>query len=78
NGDGENDVFVVPCVAAYPGSKLAVFNRWGNKIFETTNYNNDWDGSYNGQPLPDGTYFFQLTLNDADRTMLNGYVVVMR
>jgi gliding motility-associated-like protein len=78
NGDGENDTFVVPCVAEYPGSKLAVFNRWGNMIFETNNYNNDWDGSYNGQPLPDGTYFFQLTLNDADRTTLNGYVVVMR
>lgn len=78
NGDGENDTFVVPCVAVFPGSKLAVFNRWGNMIFETTNYNNDWDGTNNGQPLPGGTYFFQLTLNDADRTVLNGYVVVMR
>ena len=78
NGDGESDTFVIPCAASFPGSSLIVFNRWGSKIFETGNYQNDWDGSYEGQPLPTGTYFYQLTLNDSSKTALSGYVTVIR
>jgi gliding motility-associated-like protein len=78
NADGENDTFVVPCAAEFTGSSLSIFNRWGAKIFETDNYQNDWDGSWNGSPVPVGTYFYQLVLRDGKGTVLQGYVVVMR
>lgn len=78
NGDGENDVFVVPCAAVFEGSELVVFNRYGTPVFQNNNYQNDWDGTYNGAPLPVGTYFYQLSLNDEDRTVLQGYVAVLR
>lgn len=78
NGDGASDTFIIPCAVSFPGSSLAIFNRWGGKIFETQNYQNDWDGKYMGEPLPAGTYFYQLTLKDAVKTHLSGYVVIIR
>ncbi len=78
NGDGENEVFFVPCIEAFPGSRLVIYNRYGNRIYHTEDYRNDWDGTFEGQPLPNGTYFFQLTFNDATRTTVNGYLAVLR
>ncbi len=78
NSDGENETLVIPCTMAYPGSALTVFNRWGAKVFQSVDYQNDWGGDYDGLPLPVGTYFYQLSLNDEPGTVLHGYVVVMR
>ncbi len=78
NGDGESDTFIIPCAAGFPGSSLTIFNRWGSKVFETGNYQNDWDGSYDGHPLPVGTYFYRLSLNDQSKTVLSGYVAIIR
>ena len=78
NGDGENESFFIPCIEAFPGSRLTIYNRYGNKIYHTEDYQNDWEGTYRGKPLPDGTYFYQLTFNDATRTAVQGYLVVLR
>ena len=78
NNDGENDVFVVPCAAVFEGSELVVFNRYGTTVYQHPNYQNDWGGTYGGEPLPTGTYFYQLSLNDEKRTVLSGYVAVLR
>ena len=43
NGDGTNDVFVITNIEYYPSNKFLVFNRWGNKVYEATPYNNQWD-----------------------------------
>ncbi|WP_051633107.1 DUF7948 domain-containing protein [Thermonema rossianum] len=50
NGDGINDVFVLP----EAGARLQVVNRWGKVVYESANYQNDWGGS----DLPAGVYFF--------------------
>jgi len=69
NGDGFNDFFVIEGLEAYPDNSIFVFNRWGNKVFEASPYNNDWDGTSNfgviigGKELPEGTYFFILKTN---------------
>ncbi len=76
DGDGLDDVFVIPCAAGWPGSSILIFNRWGATVFEANDYQNDWGGTYNGQPLPPGTYFYQLRLNDGKGTVLQGYVAV--
>ncbi|MBI5915161.1 MAG: gliding motility-associated C-terminal domain-containing protein [Bacteroidetes bacterium] len=76
DGDGLDETFTVPCAATWPGSRLTVFNRWGAVVFESKNYENDWGGTYHGEPLPTGTYFYHLTLNDGKRTLLQGFVVV--
>jgi gliding motility-associated-like protein len=55
---------------------LVVFNRFGNQVFEANNYKNDWGGTFDGKPLPDGTYFWMLDLG-AGKTM-SGYVQIHR
>ena len=64
NGDGINDLFVISGIDAFPDHRLIVYNRWEQKVYETKNYQNDWDGapnmSYgdNSKLLPEGVYFY--------------------
>jgi len=57
NGDKDNETFTVTGLPDYPNNKLIVYNRWGKKVFEADNYQNDW----NGDNLPTGTYFYVIT-----------------
>ena len=56
NGDGVNDVFVIDGADNFPGSKLIVFNRWGQKVFESEDYNSS--GYWDGKNAPDGVYYY--------------------
>ena len=61
NGDGENDNFYVSCLedpAANPQNTLAIYNEWGDEVFSASPYLNDWEGTYEGSDLPDGTYYY--------------------
>jgi gliding motility-associated-like protein len=48
------------------GNKLWIFNRWGDLIYETDNYQNNWGGTHNGMTVPDGTYFYILQTNSGE------------
>lgn len=77
NGDGQNDYFVIPCLAnTTDKGALYIFNRWGNLVFETDNYQSDWDGSHRDQPLPDGTYFYILQIEG--KKPQNGSIEIKR
>lgn len=59
NGDGINDVFLIPNIEDYPAIKLTIFNRWGNLIYQDDDYSNDWGlTNFNGDVLIDGVYFY--------------------
>ncbi|MGI4874159.1 MAG: gliding motility-associated C-terminal domain-containing protein [Janthinobacterium lividum] len=64
NGDGNDDTWQIENLEGYTNNHVTIFNRWGNKIFETTNYarGNEWTGAMNGQPAPIGTYYYIITL----------------
>ncbi len=64
NGDNINDTFVIDGLENYSQNTLTVYNRWGNVVFSTTSYRNGWDGKWRGRVLPDGTYFYLLTVED--------------
>ncbi len=70
-GDGNNDVLVFDGLEDFPNSTLLIYNRWGNKIYEDLNYQNNW----NGGSVNDGTYYYILTLNDGRN--LTGFVTVI-
>lgn len=55
NGDGKNDFYVIDSLP--PQSRVGFFNRWGNEVYSSNDYQNDWNGTHNGAPLPTGTYF---------------------
>lgn len=76
NFDGDNETFMIDGLENYPNNRLRIYNRWGSKVFDQENYQNDWWGDWNGQPVPDGTYFYLLTTREG--FMTSGYVQIMR
>ena len=76
NGDGVNDAFMVEGIHRFPANELTVFNRWGREVYNTENYANDWEGTWNGNPLPDGTYFYLLTNKATGETLGQGYITL--
>jgi gliding motility-associated-like protein len=67
NGDTINDVWMIDNIQFYPNVKIQVFNRWGAKVFDTTGYNNDWNGASTeggSGTLPAGSYYYVVSLNN--------------
>jgi gliding motility-associated-like protein len=80
NGDGINDVFIVSN-AQGKVINLEVFNRWGNRVYKSVSYKNDWDGKctegiYLGQDLPVGTYYYIIVIDNVDKRV--GYITINR
>lgn len=73
DGNGQNDVFEILNAERIP-NKLLVFNRWGNKVFEAENYQNDWDG----ENLADGTYFYIFIYGLELQNEYNGTLTILR
>ena len=78
NGDGDNDAFVVPGIIDYPGSTLSVYNRWGDEVYHSEDYRNDWEGTYKAEDLPVGTYFYLLRINNPQGQTEQGYLYIQR
>ncbi|MBK9447961.1 MAG: tandem-95 repeat protein [Bacteroidetes bacterium] len=77
NGDGANDFLVIDAVQLYPDNTFQVFTRWGTTVFEANGYNNEWDGTYKGNAVPDGTYFYRLDPGDGS-DVITGFVLLYR
>ncbi|MBT1689015.1 DUF7948 domain-containing protein [Dawidia soli] len=77
---GQNDTFVIgygqtpsqsPVDVGYPVA-VKIFNRWGNLLYESSDYKNDWNGS----GLASGTYFFEVTVQG--HATCKGWVQLLR
>ena len=77
NGDGINDTWNIKALSAYADYQLSVFNRYGQIVYDTKSYSQQWDGTFNGSPLPAATYYYLLDLK-LGLPKLNGYVVILR
>ena len=66
NGDNENDMLYVRG-KGIQSFTLIIYNRWGNKVFETTDINMGWDGSYRGIEQGNAVFVYYLT-----STFING------
>ncbi len=78
NGDGKNDTWVIDYINEYPDHVVEIYNRWGELLFRTTKYQNDWDGTFNGENLPIGTYYYVIELNDGKTKPFTGPLTVLR
>lgn len=79
NGDGHQDTWKIPILAQdkYRNCKVIVFNRWGNQVFYSQGYRQQWDGTTNGKPLPAGTYYYTIILDDKHKPV-RGSVLILR
>lgn len=63
NDDGNNDVLHV-LSTCLKKMTFRIYDRWGNKVFETKDRTQGWDGKFNGQPMDSGVYAWWLEGND--------------
>lgn len=78
NGDGMNDFWIIDNIEKYPNNKVYIYNRWGNKVFQTTHYNNisnNWDGKLNGKAVTAGTYFYIIE-TDNEKLFKKGWIEI--
>src|SRR4051812_16594495 len=76
NSDGMNDVFRVKGMNLQD-FKLLVYDRWGEVVYESTNPNEGWDGSYKGNPVQNDTYVYQVTAENLKGKKLTGAVTLV-
>lgn len=79
NNDGQNDNFIVEGVEFWPNTMVKVYNRFGNLVFESDSYNNDWNGSLNesNRMISSGTYYY-LIQRSIDQEAQSGFITVIR
>ena len=80
NNDGQNDKFCIPdnvCVIEFI---LKVFDRWGEKVFESTSITNCWDGKYKGKDLNTAVfvYFFEAKLSNGEKYSQKGNISLIK
>jgi gliding motility-associated-like protein len=80
NGDGSNDLFrVVPTEGAEVIRSLLVFNRWGQKVYEGSGVNAQWDGKIGDQPAASDVYVWILDYECGGKSVReNGEVTLLR
>jgi gliding motility-associated-like protein len=76
NGDGPNDFWVIDGVEKYSDCTINIFDGRGKRIYQKTGYSNDWDGTYQGKPVPGGTYYYVFACPNTQP--LTGSVLVFR
>ena len=80
DGNGENDVWIVEHIERYPNAHVRIINRWGEEVFLSQNYTNanGWNGfNKNGDILPEGTYYYIITL-EGENKVYRGAITLLR
>ena len=70
NGDGKNDYFLIENLPQ--NAELKIFNRWGNTVYHSLNYQNNWEAA----DVVSGTYYYLLTL--PDKKVKKGFLEVIK
>ncbi len=77
NNDDVNDTWHIENIELYPNSTVEIYNRNGNQVFKSDNYQNkEWDGRYDGKDMPASTYYYLIELSDGE--VLKGHVTILR
>ncbi|HIE15806.1 MAG TPA: T9SS type B sorting domain-containing protein, partial [Bacteroidales bacterium] len=76
NGDGKNDTWIIEGIEFYPNCEIKIFNQWGNMVYQSTGYSQDWDGTNNGHPLPAATYYYIIDLRNGDKPITGDLTII--
>lgn len=79
NGDNMNETWIIGNVEMYPNIVVEIYNRWGELLFRSEGYNEPWDGRFNGDPLPIGTYYYVIDINEPEfQDKISGPLTILR
>jgi gliding motility-associated-like protein len=76
NDDGKNDIWLIYGLSDYPDSKVMVYNRWGQLLYDAGPDDQPWDGTYLGEELPTADYYYIIDLGNGDT--FNGVITLKR
>jgi gliding motility-associated-like protein len=77
NGDGINDTWEIRALESYPDCRVTVFDRYGLRVLQQTNYDKAWNGTNNGKDIPAGVYYYIIDLG-VSKKVLQGSVMIIR
>lgn len=77
NGDGINDIWNIKKLDTYPNADVFVYTRHGQPVFHSKGYNKPWNGTFNNNPLPLGTYYYLIDVKNG-LPRLSGWVMILR
>ena len=77
DGDGTNETWVIENISDYEQRVVEIYDRFGHQIFRSEGYQTPWDGTYQGELLPVGTYYYLIILNGGEITR-KGSVTILR
>ena len=77
NADMVNDMWNIAELDSYPEARVRVFNRYGQQVFQSLGYQQPWDGSFKGDPLPSGAYYYVIDLYTG-QDPVKGMVAIIR
>lgn len=80
DGDGKDDVWKIGNLDCMIAAEVKIYSRWGELVYESEQYKNDWNGVKKKKPLPAGTYIYLLKILLANNTLteLKGDVTILR
>ncbi len=76
-GDGTNDTWKIINLNRYANVKVSIFDRHGKKLFESTDPEQEWEGTYNGYALPSEDYWYIINIDDI-RAIFTGHFTLIR
>lgn len=77
DGNGKNDYWVINGIQDLEGYVLDIYNKLGEPVYHSENYDNTWDATYNGNPLPGGTYYY-IFRTPVSKVTYSGFITVVR
>jgi len=77
NGDGQNDLWIVEDILDNPINEVKVYSQAGKLVFSQRNYENDWDGTFDGEPIPPGTYYYEINIYNGE-SIIRGFLTIIR
>jgi gliding motility-associated-like protein len=66
NDDGQNDTWKISDYTQISGCTVTIYNRWGQPVYTTNDYHNEWAGTKDNEPLPDGVYYYSILCSDKE------------
>jgi gliding motility-associated-like protein len=77
NGDTQNDTWSLEDTFLYEDSEVRIYGRFGRLLFQSVGYHKDWDGTNQGNKVPDGVYFYSIEIGHGF-DQINGTVTILR
>ena len=77
NGDGRNDSWTISYKPEWEAPEVTVFNIYGQKVYHSSKYQNDWKGTYNKSKLPNGSYFYLVEFNRSNTPPVKGILSIL-